>query len=301
MGAEVSGQRLTDVKVNVGDEVKSGQLLATFSSVTVQADVAQARAAVAEAEAALTEAAANAQRARSLSESGAMSAQQINQMLTAERTGQARVDSARAALASQEVRLRQTRLTAPDAGVISSRQATVGAVVSAGQELFRLIRRNRLEWRAEVPAADLARVKPGVMVKVTPAGGNPVNGKVRMNAPPVDPQTRDGIVYVDLIAPLGDARAGMFARGAFEIRNTRAMRLTQSAVLLRDGFAHVFRVGSDSKVAMTKVSTGRRVGDRVEITAGLEAGTRVVTSGGGFLTDGDTVNVVEAPTKSANK
>jgi HlyD family secretion protein len=63
----------------------------------------------------------------------------------------------------------------------------------------------------------------------------------------------------------------------------------------------VFRVGNDSKVAMTKVSTGRRVGDRVEITAGLEAGTRVVAAGGGFLSDGDTVTVVESPTKSAAK
>ena len=60
----------------------------------------------------------------------------------------------------QQLRLRQTRVLAPDNGVISARSATVGAVLPAGQELFRLIRQGRLEWRAEVAAADLARLKP---------------------------------------------------------------------------------------------------------------------------------------------
>ncbi len=293
VGAEVSGLRLTDVKVNVGDTVKRGQLLASFSAITVEADVAQSRAALAEAQAALAEAAANAERARQLSESGAMSAQQVNQLITAERTAQARLESARAALENQQTRLRQTRLLAPDAGVISARSATVGAVVGAGQELFRLIRNHRLEWRAEVPATELARIKAGQAVRITPAGGATVAGRVRMVAPTVDPQTRNGLVYVDLPSP-GDARAGMFARGEFDLGSAQAMTLPQSAVLLRDGFAFVFVLGGDSKVAMTKVGTGRRVADRIEITHGLPPGARVVAAGGGFLSDGDLVQVVDA-------
>ena len=170
VGAEVGGLRLTDVKVNVGDTVKRGQVLAAFSTTMVEADVAQARAALAETQAALAEAAANAERARQLSQSGAMSAQQVNQLLTAERTAQARMESARAALENQQTRLRQTRLLAPDTGVISARSATVGAVVGAGQELFRLIRDHRLEWRAEVPATELARIKAGQAVRITPRG-----------------------------------------------------------------------------------------------------------------------------------
>jgi len=294
VGAEVSGLRLTDVKVNVGDTVKRGQVLASFSTTTVEADVAQARAQLAEAQATLAEAAANAERARQLSESGAMSGQQVNQLITAERTAQARMESARAALENQQTRLRQTRLLAPDAGVISARSATVGAVVGAGQELFRLIRNHRLEWRAEVPATELARIKAGQAVHITPAGGATVAGRVRMVAPTVDPQTRNGLVYVDLPSP-GDARAGMFARGEFDLGSARAATLPQSAVLLRDGFAFVFVLGGDSKVAMTKVGTGRRVGDRIEITAGLPPGARVVAAGGGFLSDGDLVQVVDAP------
>jgi HlyD family secretion protein len=65
-------------------------------------------------------------------------------------------------------------------------------------------------------------------------------------------------------------------------------------VLLRDGFSYVLRVGTDAKVTETKVEVGRRAGDRIEITGGLDAGTRVVASGGGFLADGDTVRVVDA-------
>lgn len=293
VGAESNGMRLADVRVNVGDVVKRGQVLATFAPDMVQADLAQSKASVAEAEANLADAMANAQRARDLQASGALSAQQINQLLTAERTAQARLDALRAAAQVQQLRLAQAQVLAPDSGVISARSATVGAVVPAGVELFRLIRQGRLEWRAEVAAAELALIRPGQAVRVTAAGGALVAGKVRMVAPTVDPSTRNGIVYVDLPQP-GAAKAGMFARGEFETGSSSGLTLPQSAVLLRDGFSYVFKLGADNKVVKAKVSVGRRVGDRIEVTAGLDANSRVVASGGGFLADGDTVKVVDS-------
>lgn len=294
VGTEANGLRLAEVRVNVGDTVKRGQVLATFAAESVQADLAQTRAAVAEAEATLAEATANAQRARELQATGALSAQQINQYLTAERTAQARLEAQRAGAQVQQLRLRQTQVLAPDNGVISSRSATVGAVLPAGQELFRLIRQGRLEWRAEVAAADLMRLKPGLPVTVTPAGGEALQGKLRMVAPTVDAATRNGLVYVDLPAG-GSARAGMFARGEFQLGSGQALTLPQSAVLVRDGFSYVLRLGADAKVTQTKVTVGRRSGERIEITGGLERDARVVASGGGFLTDGDVVRVVDAP------
>lgn len=300
VGTEANGLRLAEVKVNVGDVVKRGQVLARFTPDTIAAELAQTRAAVAEAEATLAEASANAQRARELQATGALSAQQINQYLTAERTAQARLEAQRAAAKTQQLRLAQTQVLAPDNGVISARSATVGAVLPAGQELFRLIRGGRLEWRAEVSAADLAQLKPGVAAAVTPAGGTPIVGKLRMVAPTVDPATRNGIVYVDLPQP-GSARAGMFARGEFEIGQTQGLSLPQSAVLLREGFSYVLQVGPDSKVQQVKVSTGRRWADRVEITGGVERNARVVASGGGFLGDGDLVRVVDAAPAAAQK
>jgi HlyD family secretion protein len=303
VGTEANGLRLADVKVNVGDVVKRGQVLATFAPDTMQADVAQIRAAVAEAEATLAEASANAQRARTLQATGALSDAQINQYLTAERTAQARLEAQRANANMQQLRLKMTQVLAPDNGVISARSATVGAVLPAGQELFRMIRQGRLEWRAEVAAADMASLRPGMAALVTAGSGAAVQGKVRMVAPTVDPQTRNGLVYVDLPAG-GDVRAGMFARGEFEIGTGSGMTLPQSAVLLRDGFSTVLRVGPDSKVTQVKVGVGRRVGDRIEIISGLAADARVVSSGAGFLTDGDTVRVVASaavPAASAPK
>ena len=128
IGSESSGLRLNEVKAQVGDTVRKGQLLATFAADTIQADVAQARAVLLEAEANAAEASANAERARTLQSSGAMSASQINQYLTAAQTAQARVASAKAALQAQQLRLQFTQVLAPDNGVISSRTATVGAV-----------------------------------------------------------------------------------------------------------------------------------------------------------------------------
>ncbi len=294
VGAESSGSRLAEVRVNVGDVVKRGQVLATFVPDMAQADLAQSRAAVAEAEANLADASANAQRARELQTSGALSAQQINQFLTAERTAAARLEALRAAAQVQQLRLAQTQVLAPDSGVISSRSATVGAVVPAGMELFKLIRQGRLEWRAEVAASELAQIKPGQPVRITAGGAAPVVGRVRIAAPTVDAATRNGLVYVDLPQP-GTVKAGMFARGEFETGSSSALTLPQSAVLLRDGFSYVFKLGEGNKVSQVKVAVGRRAGDRIEITGGLDPAARVVASGGGFLADGDTVRVVDAP------
>jgi len=294
VGTEANGLRLAEVRVNVGDVVKKGEVLATFAPESMQVDLLQARAAVAEAEATLGDAAANAERAKSLRATGALSEATINQYVTAERTARARLDAQRAALQARQIRVGQTAVVAPDAGIISARSATVGAVLPAGQELFRLIRQGRLEWRAEVSSSDLAQIKPGAHVTVTPAGGAAITGTVRTVAPTVDPQTRNGIVYVDLPAP-GSARAGMFARGEFEVGNASALTLPQSAVQLREGFSYVFKVGPDNKVTQTKIQTGRRFGDRIEVTGGLGADARVVAMGGGFLAEGDTVRIVDSP------
>jgi HlyD family secretion protein len=290
IGSESSGLKLSSVRVNVGDVVKAGQVLATFAPETIQADVAQARAALMEAEANASEAAANAERARTLQTSGALSAQQISQFLTAEQTAKARVEAARATLNVQQLRLKHTQVVAPDSGIVSARSATVGAVVGGGTELFRLIRQGRLEWRAEVPSSDLGRLKTGTPVVVTLPGGETTPGKVRMVAPTVDPQTRAALVYVGLDAKSA-ARQGMFAKGEFELGASEALTVPQQALVMRDGFSYLFKVGPENKVSQVKVEAGRRIGERVEITRGIDAGATVAVSGAGFLNDGDTVRV----------
>lgn len=291
IGAEANGLRLIDVKVNVGDKVARGQVLAEFSADTIEAELAQSRASVAEAEVTLTEASANAQRARALQDKGALSAQQIQQSINAERSAKARLESAQAMEKMQQLRLQQTKVRAPDDGIISARTATVGAVVPAGEELFRMIRQGRIEWRAEVSAADLSKLHPGLNATIAIGDGKNIHGKLRMVSPAVDTQTRNGLVYVDL--PQNEnLKAGMFARGEFAIDSNTALTLPQAAVLQRDGYSYVLRISDDSKVIQTKIKTGRRIGDRVEILEGINELTQVIASGGGFLSDGDPVRVV---------
>jgi HlyD family secretion protein len=301
IGAEASGLRIAEVLVGIGDRVRRGQVLARFAPETLRAEAAQGQAALAEAEAAAADAANNAARARTLQQTGAMSASQINQYLTGEATAKARVAAARAQLQAQQVRLGHTTVVAPDDGVISARStsATIGAVVNNGMELFRLIRKGRLEWRAEVTSAELGKLTPGTHALVTATSGARLEGRVRIIGPTVDPQTRVAIAYVDVL-PLpgpaaGSARAGMFARGEFDLGAAPALTVPQSAVVVREGFSYVFRVNPDNRVAQLKVQTGRIAGDRVQVLSGVTDDMRLVASGGGFLNDGDLVRVADAP------
>ena len=298
IGAEVGGLRIAEVRVNVGDTVKKDDVLAAFATETVAADLAVQKAQEAEAAAALADARANAARVRTLKDSGALSAQQVNQYLTAEQTAQARLEAARAMVKVQELRLRNTQVRAPDDGVISSRQATVGAVVPSGTELFRMVRQNRLEWRAEVTSEELRLIRVGMQASVVPASFGPetppLKGTVRMIAPTVDAQARTAVVYVDLPSGMTDeppVRAGMFATGRFNLGNTSGLTLPQESVVMRDGFAYVFKVGADNRVSQVKVKLGRRIDRRVEILSDVSPSDTIAESGAGFLTNADLVSV----------
>ncbi|MFM2434659.1 MAG: hypothetical protein RL063_638 [Pseudomonadota bacterium] len=296
IGSEANGLRLTQVQVNVGDTVSKGQLLAEFSEEAVLADLNQAKAKLMEAEAQGHEALANAERARTLQNTGAMSSQQIDQYLTAADTAKARVEVAKAVLQTQQIQLKNTKIYAPDSGVISARTATVGAVISAGSELFRLIRQSRLEWRAEVVSADIAKVKVGMQVNITAADGSKFSGKVRKLSPTVDMQTRNSLIYVDLPSN-NTAKAGMYAKGEFVSGQSSALAIPQQALVLRDGFTYVFVVKSEQGrtiVKQIKVQPGRRLLNLVEIVSGLQAQQSVVALGGAFLSDNDVVKVVSA-------
>ncbi|KAF0843498.1 RND family efflux transporter MFP subunit [Methylovorus glucosotrophus] len=294
IGNEVSGLRLKAVYVNVGNKVKKGQLLAEFDDETVKADLAQKEADALEAEANLRQAELDANRVKGLAK-GALSEQQIVQYLTTEQTAKAKFESAVAALESQRLRLRRTRIVAPEFGTISSRTATVGSVVNAGEELFRLVMQDRLEWRGEVGATELASVKPGQAVTLTPTGSQAqVTGKVRVIAPTMNQDTRNTLVYVDIPQGVdGPLKSGMFARGSFAVGEQRGLSLPSSAVLNRDGYEYVFTLSDQQHVERRKVVSGGHVGDRIIIREGIDPKARYVESGVGFLIDGDIVRVAQ--------
>ncbi len=301
IGAEVNGLKLAEVLVNVGDVVKQGQLLARLSDETVRADVAAQRATLAEAEASAAQAAGEARRAHELDKSGAISQQDLVQYDTQAKTAAAKLAAARAQFDSQQLRLRYTRVVAPDDGVISARTATVGAVVSSGTELFKLIRKNRLEWRAEMHGDVLPRVQPGQTVHLRRMDGGIVNGRVRQVAPTVDANTRNGLVYVDLPpeAATSGVKAGMYLSGDVQLGDAPATTLPETAVFSRDGYDYVMVVASQGRVRQTKVALGRRQGGLVEIVQGIGPNDAVVAVGAAFLSDGDFVRVV-APGAAAS-
>jgi RND family efflux transporter MFP subunit len=292
VGAELGGLRLATVNVNVGDVVKKGQVLATLAGETTQAESLQSRAAMMQAEASYENAKADAERARAIEDTGALSKSQIAQYFTAEKVARAQWEAAKAAYSATQVRLGNTRVLAPDDGVISARSASVGAVAGPGQELFRLVRGSRMEWRADVTPSEVGRIRVGQSVRVTAATGTELAGRVRAIAPTADPQTRNVLVFVDLPRH-PDLKAGTFARGVFDLGQTSALTVPAPSVVVRDGHNYVFVIGADNKAAQRKIETGRRVGGRVEVLQGLKAEEAVAVQGAGFLNEGDLVKVVQ--------
>lgn len=147
IGAEIANYRISEVRVQVGDLVKKGQVLARIASDTVASELAEAKASVAELEASAAEAKGNAERAKELKEKGFYSSQLNSQYQTAEHTALARLAAARARLQAAGLRMDKTDVLAPDDGVISARSATVGSLTQPGQELFRLIRGKKNQKR----------------------------------------------------------------------------------------------------------------------------------------------------------
>ncbi|MBF0095773.1 MAG: efflux RND transporter periplasmic adaptor subunit [Magnetococcales bacterium] len=298
VAAEIGGLAITDLPVDVGTTVRRGQRLLLLSQESVKASRNQQLANVAKAKVSHEEALANAERARKVVGIGALSEQQITQYLLAEKSAKAALQGAEAALQAEEVRLKQTEILAVDEGTISARSATLGSVVQPGVELLRLVRQNRLEWRAELTADQLLRVQSGQKARLSLADGRQLEGAVRIVAPTLDNATRKALAYVDL-PPGSPARAGMFAQGEIIVGNQEAVTVPQSAVVLRDGNRYLFVVpgteqGGVQSVEQLKISTGRHVGERVEVTSALPLTARVVASGGAFLKQGDRVQLTEA-------
>jgi HlyD family secretion protein len=293
IGAEVAGIRLEKVLVNVGDVVKKGQLLAHFSEDTLRADLARLDANVAEAAANFEKAKADAARADRLEATNAVSEQTILGYRMQAQAVEAQLASARAQRDAQALQLRYARVVAPDDGVISSRSATIGAVSMMGTELFRLVRRNRLEWRAEVPAESLSRLKSGIKTTVTTLDGKTVTGKLRQLAPTVNTSTRSGLAYVDLPVDSGLA-AGMYLTGRFTLAERDVLVIPESAIVLRDGNHYLMQVDAKDRVRAVKVATGQRRDNAIEVLGGVAPTDRFVKSGGAFVGTGDLVQVVAA-------
>lgn len=293
LGVEVSGQRVASVDVEVGDVVREGQPLLQLDTRSLAMQLRQAEAALAQAEANLQVASANARRGERLKREQLVAASEAEQLIAGELTAKAQRDTARAQVENARLQLGFATLRAPHDGVISSRSVQPGQVVAAGTELLRMIRDQRLEWRAELPEAAFVQVREGLPVRLQGPAGEIIEGTVRTLSPGLDARSRTGTVYADLPAP-GALRAGMYAPGEILLAEREVLTVPAEAIVERDGYTYLFVLGEGDIVSQRRVELGARSGDLVEVRQGLRPGESVVTAGAGFLGDGDHVRVVPA-------
>jgi HlyD family secretion protein len=287
---EVGGYRVAAVLVDIGSRVTQGQALVRLSGDMLRADLDSRRAAYRSAQASQVNATAALRRGREVSSSGALSAADLDRLQADQIAAQARVETAGADLRMAELRVRYGTVTAPDAGTITSRTVSVGQIAQSGQEMLRMLRQNRVEWRAEVPETQLSRIKAGQAATVTAVDGTVLKGTVRAVAPTVQTSNRTGLVYVDITGG-GEARPGMFARGALEAGKGTALLLPIASIVMQDGYSYVFVLKDKNIVERRRVQQVGVLGQDMEVSEGVAAGEIIAVKGAGFLKDGDTVRL----------
>lgn len=293
LGVELSGIRVANVLVEPGDRVTLGQALVELDRRSLEALARQAEASLAQAKASAQLARTQATRGESLLAQNLISSSNYDELQANRARAEAQLIAAEAERDSAQLRLGFATLRAPDSGIVSARNVQPGQVVSAGAELLRLIRRGRLEWRAEVAETDLARIAVGAAVVLRAPTGERVTGVIRAVSPGISAETRTALVYADLSKP-GPLRAGMFAEGRITVGSSLVQVVPRESVVFRDGFAYVFVVGEGNKVTQRRIEAGTTQGDVIEVRSGLQPGERIALRGAGFLGDGDVVKVVEA-------
>lgn len=328
---QIEGQRIETLLVDLGDWVEQGQVLAELADETLilqrsqlMAQQLSASAAVAQAEAQLAEARASADEAvrvrdrtetlrddgnasqATLDQAGSAAASALARVAATEQAiaaARAQVDLAALQIADVELRLERTRITAPVAGLVSQRNAQVGAIASAaGQPMFVLIRDGALELQADLAEQDVLRILAGQDALIRPvAAANALPGHVRLVEPTVDTATRLGRVRI-AIDDSSQVRSGLFAEAEILIVERRALALPVTAVLATPGGGmRVLRVGPEGVVEEVTVQTGIRDGALIEILSGLALGDQVVARAGAFVRPGDRINPVPREAAAASE
>jgi len=289
---EVGGYRVEAVLVDVGDVVTAGQPLVKLSTALLQTDLASKEAGLKQNEALVTNADLAFNRGKSLNAKDLLSTADLDRLASDAATAHSRLDAAKADLDGAKVRLQFAIIKAPDAGIITTRSVSVGQLAQVGGEMLRMLRQGRVEWRGEIPETSMPSLKVGQTVTITSVDGAEHTGKIRVLSPTVNPNTHNGLIYVDIP---GDSalRPGMFARGRIEYTQSEALLIPLASLVSSDGYNYVFVVQPDHKVKRQLIKTGVLEGNNIEVLDGLKPGANIVTTGAGFLKDGDLVNVVE--------
>ncbi len=284
VAARIEG-RITSVPAKLGDKVRAGQTLATLDSVAV----GEAHAAFNEAQAELGIAEADFKRAESLN------AEEIIPRKDYLRAKADR-DKAAASLRAAADRLRLLggspsasgaavsafAVTAPFAGTVIEKKATLGELASPSEPLFSVADLSRVWIQADLPESALAKVRIGANAKVTvPACPNEVfAGRVGHIGASLDKDTRTVAARIEVANADGRLKPEMFATATIEVAGDKreAISLPDAAIVLMDGKPTVF-VYRQGAYEAAQVEPGERIGGRTVLKSGLMAGDQVVTSG----------------------
>ncbi|HET9231787.1 MAG TPA: efflux RND transporter periplasmic adaptor subunit [Vitreimonas sp.] len=306
--APATGVRILELLVDEGQTVRAGQAMARLDTDLAQAQTRAAQAAVAEAQSAAVRARGEYQRAESIRDSGALSAEAIEQRRAAAIAADARLAAARAQLQETNARLGGGYVRAPASGLVIDRSAEIGRSVD-GQVLFRIAAGSQLEVATQVAEADILAMQPGQPAVFELVDGTTVQARLTRLPASVDPRTRTGEALFAL-PERSRVVAGMYLRGTAQLAPRETLAAPQSSILYEDGAPYVFvvqttrRGGDDEEhyiVQRANVRLGARAGDLVEIVEGLGPGQSVVGAGAAFLQSGDEVRPLapEQPAQAA--
>lgn len=290
----LDGRLLTRV-ADVGDRVDKGQLLATLESDTGRNQLSSAQAELDSARAAERVAAANLHRLQSLMPSGAIARAQLDTATSDWQAAVSRRQSDEAALKNAQDNLAWTRLTAPQAGVITSVSASAGQVVSAGQAIFTLAAGNGRDAVLDVadPQA-IARVKDGAFtVSLLTDPSVNTTGRLRDISPQADPQTRTWRVRIALDNPPDAMAMGASAQVQMPLSGPGMIALPASALTRTGDKPAVFVVDDAMRLHLRPIAPANYSAASVFIAGGIQPGEKVVTAGVSKLWDGETVSLGE--------
>ena len=291
IGSVGEGGEVIEVRVDAGDWVKQGQVLAVVDrSVQSQEQLGQsAQIAVAEADARLAQ--SNLDRALKLVDRGFISKADVDRLVATRDSARARVGVARASLGQLRAQAARLNIVAPADGLLLERKVERGQVVSGGSGvLFRIAKGGELELQAKLSETDLAAISPGITAEITPVGSTRVfTGQVWQLSPVIDPVTRQGMARIAL-AYAPELRPGGFATVVIHAGTVVAPKLPESAILSDNSGPFVYVVGAGNKVERRPVKTGIVAQDGIAVVQGLNGTERIVLRAGAFLQPGETVN-----------
>jgi membrane fusion protein, multidrug efflux system len=287
--AEASGS-LLQVTASEGQTVRRGQLLARIEDQALGDANKSAQSAVRSAEQALGVAEREAARTESLVKGGALAERELDVARNAVTAAQAQLEDARSRLASSGKQLGNLTVRAPIDGVVASRAANAGDVVSAGTELYHIIDPRSMRLEAAVPSESLSLIKIGLPVQFQVRGypGQPFTGRIERISPAADPVTRQVSIFVTIPNTAGRLVAGLFAEGRVAQQSRRALVVPLTAVNTADPKAPWVLRMSDGKAERVAVTLGLRdeQTERVEITGGVKEGDRLLVGPAQAITPG---------------